>query len=491
MAIPNYSVVKVTNAGVRVAELEKANLHRVTYNLNGPGSAEFSFDTDDSKASNFTMYSEIQVFRGASIVFWGVIVLKRTEKNRVTCQVQGLLWYFHRRFFGRADRTNKFLNPEFESDLANWTAISTTASAETAFKKTGTKSAKLINASAGVDGYLRQQVVITSGSVGELVTLAGWFRLRSAGYVGPAFEERGLYLKRNVANVDPDIASYDDAKDAWQRREVTVQMPPNVTETIEGRWYSPGGTINVDANSLTLMESISFYNTDQTAIAGSWVTHAQDTVYGKSNLNILTNTAASGVLVDRHKQFAEHENIGSALEEWPALDNGFDYSIVITPTTRTFTTHFPKKGSFKPELGLNEAHLIDWIYSEDGETGISSLTVLGEGDGPDREEGGAVDAAAFENGLILEDVISAPTGTDVDSLDRYATERLRVLKTPRSLSVTTSEVKKNLIGLLDVGDTIPMDIDMGHVVVTGNWRVITMTIAPHDAETVNLELNAA
>lgn len=466
--------------------------------LNQPSSGGITMhNLDPGAAAVVALDREVQYRRDGVLVDWQVptspesIIDGEAGVDEATIGTQGILWYFGRRFFGKADRTNYLANPEAEADLTGWTATGATATADTTRRLTGTKAFKLIQAAAGVDTYLGQGVDIAGGGVGALVTLAGWFYIDTAGWVGPAIENRGLFLQRRTGATVHEftfaLIDNDTPRGVWLRGETTVHVPAGVTQTVDTRLYAPGttGGIWFDSLSLTVMESLSYYATDQAIIAGAIVAHAQDGAYGKSDLNIGWSVPATGVLRDRHYQFAEHQEIFAALSEFPALSDGFDFDVALTDITRTFTSYYPRKGISRPAVTLAELSRARWLF--DGHAAASSMTLLGEGDGPDREEGSAVDATVF-GGTTYEAVEAAPTGTPIDALDARATEALRPRKNPRVLETTFAPGAR--MGALDPGDTATITIDHGFMQVSGTWRAIATTHHP-DSDQLSAEWNPA
>lgn len=495
MQIRDYDVRATTTAGALIAFLPNANLHRVTWQLNHPGSIEFSMSIYDPQTLYIRKYTEIQVWRRSTLIWWGPVVKLRVDdkSGRITFQCQGLLWYLLRRFIGKADRTNLMLNPQFESAGANWDDFGgTTFTTDGTDVKEGALSAKLVHAAA-VEAGIRQDISVTSGTVGEVLTGVAWSKVLSAGFTAGGFNGLQIEVLTPITLVRESFDATDQltngSKDSWIRHEVQVEMPPSVTKIIRLTGFDVHGTVRWDSFSLTKMESLSFYATEQATVFAAVIAHLQDPAYGKNNVNITTSTPATGVNIDKHYQFAEHEKGDTVIEEFRSRSNGFDFGIVLSPTTRVLTTSFPRKGSYKPDYRLNNRNIIEYNYTDDGEEGISSLTILGEGDGPDREEGSAIDAGIY-GGLILEDVEVASASTDISLLDVLAQEKLRVRKDPRSLFVTVDNASVPIIENVFDGDTIPINLFDGYIQVSEDMRVISKTIAPHK-EHVTLELNPA
>lgn len=479
----------VDQQGAVVATLDNVvGCSPLTDVLNRAGGLSFALHNLDPQAALVeAIAKEVQVWRNGSLLADGGWVVPITPESRVDghtdtveFECRGLFWHLDRRFFGDADRRD-YLDGAglFEgASIAPFTATGTTASLDTTRKVNGAASAKLVQAAAGTDTYIARSVSIAAGGVGALMTVAGWFFASSTGWVGEASGGRGLFLQRSVGGVvqDFDFAELNNGEDegvpldVWQRREVEVHIPPNTTEDIEVRLYSPGGSIWWDEVTLTAMDSVSFYETDQATIADGIVVHAQDAAYGKSDLNIGRTTPATGITRDRHYQHAEHPNIGRSLAEFTTLDDGFDQSIALTPTMRTYTLHYPRKGTARAALSWDEIVRVRWVPVE-GEQAANSIVVLGDGDGPDREEGAAVDTSAF-GGVTLEEVIAAPTGTPIDGLDSKAAEELRVRTNARRLEVTLGPGLR--VGSMAVGDTFdgPAAIPGRYTDLSGSWRVV-------------------
>lgn len=516
----DYTLKVVTTTGSVTQSLTaSAAFVQATWELNGIGSMDFDVHNYDSQyVKSYILGKEIQLFRDGTLIGWFVAVRAEATPALVRVSCRGLLWYFGRRFIGRADRTNILDNPSFETGtLDDWTETGTsTATADTAQRILGTKAAKLVSGTAQLDNYLEQTVTVTGTEIGTLYTLVAWYRVTDSGWLGEAINKRGMTISRVVGG-DIQLSSVHEIdgatpRDSWQRGEVTIWVPPNATEDLEVRLYSPGGTIHWDAVSLTAMESLSNYGEDQTEIARQVVVHLQDAAYDKSDLNIATSTPATGVLRDRHYQHADHHNGLRTLQEFPALSDGFDFAIEVGTTGRTFHTYYPRKGGTPAALDFTTASLVGWTLRVDGEDACSSITILGDGDGPDREEGAALDLSVF-GGLVLEDVVQAPPGAQIDSLDAIAAETLRLRKVAEVLTVTvpaagfvavTAPTTYDGTGVYDgtstydgtavgtgvvVGDTGTPTLAQGFSTISGDWRVVRMTLEASDALT--MELNPA
>jgi hypothetical protein len=501
--VADFTIRIVDRDGTVVRTLDNADFKSATWELNSPGAMSFSVGLyDPDFLTTDVIAKEVQLLRDGAVIWWGVpvtadVTVTQNEK-KVDVGCKGLLWYFQRRFIGKADRENLLANPEFETgSLTSWTNTGTaTATAATDQRVLGTKAAKLVSGTAQLDNYLTQTITVTGTEIGTLYTLVYWYRIASTGWLGEAVKKRGMTISRVVGGLiqKSSVVEIDGAtpRDQWLRAETTIWVPPNATEDLQIRLYSPGGTIWWDAGSLTAMESLFLGDSvDQALIAEAIVEHLQDVTYGKSDLNIATDCPLTGVDRYRVYQHADHHNGFRSLEEFTLLDDGLDFDIELTDTTpgsavRTFATYYPRKGGTPAVLDFTAADLSELKMSIEGEDACSSITVLGDGDGPDREEGAATDLSVFD-GVILEDVISAPPGAAIDSLDARAEEALRVRKVAQIITVTVPA--ENYVGAVSVGDKGTPAVSEGFCTLSGDWRVHRMTIHANDA--LEMELNQA
>lgn len=528
-------VIVTDTVGTLLGEIENARLSGIQDDLNQPESWSFTVLENDAKAVLLLSvpFREVQVWRGDQLLVWGPCVSMQASKANITFTCRGALWHMTRRFIG--GRAHNWVNNgDFEDGLAGWgfgyngvwvyygnpAAMDHPPDGQIVGSPvmTGKRALRLSADVSGNDAWAAQLfeyiVDATIDPDGAKLTLRGWVYVESLDPGTGANENRGLYLERfSTTELDRDPAvlaifptlpmsleavfvplDENVAKNTWVRFEKEIVSPPKAGEAewIQVRLYAPNGVVYWDAISLTVVERLVFMNTDQTAIAGGIIAHAQSSSYGKSNVNIEVTTPASGVIRTRIYQMSEHPGVMSTLEEFTGLDDGFDYGIVYTPTRRIFTTYYPRKGAYKPTYALTlGTNIADYSWTFDGETATSSVIVLGQGEGSDREEGVAYDASAFSEGLTLEQVYNAPPETRVDGLDNMARERLTVAKNPVALDITTTPPQSGVpdpLGRLFVGDYVPVVINRHGLQVNGVYRIVSLTINPDDTLTMTLNL---
>lgn len=534
--------IVVAMDGTTICELPDAMIGSVSYQLNEPESWTITMlQNDPAVAFAAVPYQEVQVWRGDQLLAWGPCVRWAFDEGYWVGQYRGTMWYLTRRYIGQANRHNWVHNGSFESGLASWNLATNqvliaynyegaqptppTAAEITEPKVEGKRAISAQNYVTQADAWIDQsfffQVSPSDSPEGETWTLKGYLYLtQQLTAANLAWGSRGLYIERfsttqlnpreDVQAVHPGAPLSIEVQHVpldettpvgvWNRFEIELMQPiTGEAEIINVRLYAPAGvTVYWDAVSLTLIEKLAFYNTDQVLIAAGVVNHLQNASYDKSDLNISLDTPLSGIPRTRVYVHSEHPPGWRALTEFNELDDGFDFGIVYTPTDRVFTTYFPRRGAHKPQYPLRfedditTGNVAKWNFSFDGEGGSSSVIVLGNGSGSDREEGGALDASGWANGLTLEEVFSAPDETPIDSLGSMALERLRVTRNPYTLDVTLYPPQDgglpDMIGNVWPGDDLDVDMLRNTLDIEGVWRVVQVDI-DLEVQQMRLRLN--
>jgi hypothetical protein len=495
--MPDYKVFVVDQEGTPYAgsgvddEVPNARLSAVATELNEAGGVTVTLATTDPDAALFQTGREVQVFVDGitNPVFWGVIVRPQAGLDESSWQCAGLLWYFAHRHMGRADRVNQLTNGDFELGETAWAFSGVTHAVNTnpTYVLEGTQSLRLASTVADHAQFAYAGWTHPAGGYpgGDYLTASAWVYVPSADYVGGAANDYSLVIihRRAGTILGGEAASTigdDFTFDEWVQLETGIG---GVVEgdTIEVRLFPPHGVAYYDLVSLNFMESLSFGYpgpaVDVTDVIEGIVNYAQSRLagldHGKSDLNIDFTGTPTGITRQIAYQFEEHRNILDAIMEY--VRAGYcDIDIALTPTTRTFTVHAPRKGSlYGTILNLGDVttpgNLADFTFSEDLENAASSVVLLGPGDGPDRPEGGAIDTSFVGGAFTAEIVESAPDDATVGQLDARAAERLITAARPEILEVTTLP-GAGVIGALEVGDTVPVVISHGWLDIDDTYR---------------------
>lgn len=434
---------------------------------------------------------EVQIYRNGECIWWGVpLGGELVDARSVRFHCVSLLWWFGRRFFGPI--LNNYWNPnaDFEDGLTNWTTVGTTAAVDTAWRAKGTQSAKLTQAAAGTDTYLRRRYEITTTDQPVYLQARAHLHLAGAGWAGPALGERGLYLELQqpagtlFTDVEPEWAPLtnntprDDHNPVEMVAGITVPSPG--TFTVEGRLMSPGGDAWWDNTALSPEESTgSTVNGEEAdAVLSRIAVYAQDAAWGKSDLLMpVVVEAGTAVSLIRIYQHFDNGNILEAMMEYPAIGAcDFDVTWPADGFSSTFRIWPGQRGDAVPGavLALPGNAVMDSGYSVDGSKIVTKPRRTGLGTGATREVAEVVDTSDMD-GHVLESVESAPPEANVDSLWSLAAQDLADNKAPgshASIRIPAGDV----FGEFWLGDTVTPAVDFGWAQESSPRRVKRLTL---------------
>lgn len=498
-----YRLIVVERDGTKVAELEQATIERVSWELNGPGVCDFVVPNRYTKANDLAVLTrEVQVWKDDTCIWWGVPTNDENDRENLRVQAEGVMWYLGQRHFGKAGRTNFLVNGSFDEGTFNgWTTAGVTATVVNGWgMRPGAFQANVWNNAPGGSGdlHIYQNKVLTGQAY---YVIRAWYHIRTdMTWIGPAYDSRGLFVerRRQSDNAVLGITSFpiDDNTERGTYEQVVLGIHAGAGEFLNIRCYTPrqashAGSVNPpgsiiwDDVGLFVMESTSFSRADLHAVVAGIVAHAQDAAYGKSSLNIGTAAVGAGApTTTRAYQHADHRNILDALEEFPQMGL-LDFGVVLNPTgtTKTLTSYYPSKGSTKNDLVLELGrNVVEVRRTRDGRQTKNQIVMLGEGDGPSRDEAGATDASGL-GGLTLEDVVNAPSDTFHDVLPLLASQNLALKRNLVTIpALVVNEAATPLIGVLDVGDRVPVRVDDGNLQLNGTYRVVGLELDPSKNE---------
>jgi hypothetical protein len=236
------------------------------------------------------------------------------------------------------------------------------------------------------------------------------------------------------------------------------------------RTFKPEQPVRIEGASIPsylrrnrIVTSWAYVATDQFTMARGIVDHLQSQT--GANIGIATGSGTCGVLRDRTYYGYERKNLGDALAELAAVDNGFDWAIDCSWNTsvppapqKVLTLSYPRRGRIAGstgvifELGKN---IVDYTFDEDGSRSARAVDAIGSGDGVDMKISTAVDTSLLDAGYPLTAETIAHKDVVVQAtLDAHATAAMRARsKTPTFLSlvIDPSDVDAGL-GTWIVGD---------------------------------------
>lgn len=490
-AEPGWSARVVDMTGSLVATLPYINVDDITSELNRPTTARFHYPKHRPELANIQLGCEVQLFRNNQLMVWGPVIGARGDSRggAISFEVADPMWYLERKYFGSAERQNRMRNGGFEAGLDHWTPVRCTAEVVSDGNVVRGDNAVRLHSRTDPNAYLSQtRVWDPEWPADTWVVATAWVYVSST-WQGPAHEHRGLWLVRRS---HPSLAlsghrgveiTEDTPRGQWVKLTTGITMPSDQLYSLELRLYALAGVVRWDEARVLLHESTSLdaSGNDMTEAVRRIVVHSQ-TGRNKSSENIGTNTPPSGVHLPLMAwQHAAHQPIMEPIRGFIDSNPGIDVSIEVTPTTRTFTTHSPTKGTDRSGAvtlradGPNRNCSAMRYDSEIGRTANSVIVLGTTADGVAREEGGAIDESVLPHGQVLEDLISAPPDTPIAQLDRLAAEELRARKGPVA-PIEVDVIDRNLIGLIETGDLVAVDIDDGWYHATGVWRAVRIRI---------------
>lgn len=424
--------------------------------------------------------SEVQVYRDEKLMFWGVPVQRQwgAADSMVSVALVDLSWWLTRRLCTQDALEDLVRNGGFEVGLTRWSKNNATVDA-TVFD-TGTQSAKLTSLSS----HITQQTTVDRAGT---YAVSARVRVDNATFVGVGPEsglEVGAMAYTGVGG-GRDVYAYgyvtgSTPRDQWVTLAGTVTLATDGPWTLFWKIHGIDGDLNVDnvhvrpyriprrteAAGIFAPEDIP--QTDTGRLARQLVTGAL------VDLNFSVMGSDSGIEIDDEVGAWDGVYAWEALDVLRRIEFPIDWSLLITPTTRTIRI-------WTPATARNGLHAItldpDKVSSssgtDDGATARTVAWVIGDGG-----FSVSVDAGGWD-GLRIDEVVRAPTGTPVAELDGVGRSHLGAsLGRVQSLSVTTHEGAVEMIDTIQVSDRLLVDATVAGLADAGAWDVSARSIDP-------------
>lgn len=536
MRRPTYRVVMVDQAGGQPAELARAKVRHITWELNSWGEAVYRLPTLDPQAADATalLRREVQIWRDGVLIFWGIPVAYRATQHTVEFTAFGLLWYFARRYFGPVYSntiTPLVTNGTFEAATVDsgWSKSvpAPTIAASPLHRYTGSQSIKLTGGGSASSMYYIYQFITLPGPARSQplpLTLSAWCYPEGITSYSP--EDRGIEIQLDMGAVPPQqwaLLNAQVPQNRWNRLETTLIVPAGNNDAVTIALFAPSaGSVYYDQVRFT-------YEQKTGAIEGEdWVDDylrrifnyaagitgggaagpggsptSQDAWWGspvlKSNLGMTflpSNLAAGSLPADMAWNHEDRGNMYEAMLEVVKRDKSdFEVTWNASGTTRNLTPFVPRKGAYKPalafELGRN---ITKFSYDVDGRQSANDVTVIGRNSGNTKEVGQAGGPTPTTlDGVQYELVESPPHEVDGQGLIDTAVSDERRLRAPVEMPTLTVRAAglldtTNVGGPLTTGDSVPVRVDFGMIQENAQRRVVRMTLRP-PAEEVDVVTN--
>lgn len=219
---------------------------------------------------------------------------------------------------------------------------------------------------------------------------------------------------------------------------------------------------------------------DQLAIAQDLIRWAQSQPGG--DINVAVGTETSSVVRDRTYNDWERKNIGEAVEQLAAVENGFDFAVDVgyEPSgaiTRTFRLSYPRRGSNTSivfELGTN---LGSFTQQVDATVQANQIDVIGAGDGSAMLIATVADDTLTPPYPLLEDVLSYKDVSELDTLVGHGNAALAARTSPVETIPTIAQFGPDTgLGSYITGDEVAVRGSAGFIDVEQRARIIGISV---------------
>lgn len=230
------------------------------------------------------------------------------------------------------------------------------------------------------------ELPLSGVSFGEVLNGAGQFSATLNALDGvtatTAAERRRLIALRRAASTPGRTV-------VWPRRDGVV-FPPFIVWRREGgdgtsTYQLSGAGLWSYFRTQHLRVTKTYTGTDQLAIARDLIATAQ--AASGANIGVTLGAETSGVFRDRTYRSFELKQIGEAVEQLAAVDDGFDFAIDATPSFgRVLTLSYPRRGRIAGTTGIvfeQGKNLMSYRWSADAARQANIYTAIGAGDGDD------------------------------------------------------------------------------------------------------------
>lgn len=244
-----------------------------------------------------------------------------------------------------------------------------------------------------------------------------------------------------------------------------------------------------------IRSTLTYTTTDQLDIARGLIDHAQGTTNG--TIGITYDTADSGVTRDRTYNAYERKNLGEAIEQLAAVEDGFDWRY-----DHNYVADVPtwSMGFTYPATGRSTLHVFEvgtncalTSYDEDGTTITNLVDVFGAGTAAETLTATIHNTAMQGPYPILE---ATETHSDIlvlDTLELHARRRLaRGAGPTRRVQLNTFADTDPTLGSYICGDRVRVRADHGWLQLDETMRIVEIGVSVvGGAGTVSLSLAGA
>lgn len=518
-----YTLRVVDQDGALLATPDAFTIETIGWQLNGYGFAKIRIPTLDEALAQLVsitgdILNELQVWRNGAFLAWFAITDAAPDALETVLECADVGWYLTKRHVGDFRDRNLLTEPDFEvpgATLTAWTMSSGLASGAPQTSVNAMAGNRVLRLEAPdsdgtqvFDRYAKQVYVLPVDDVdAEDYSLSGYAWPDPLEPFAAGTYNAGLALAlwngtTYIASEWRDGGQLTDetSRTYWTRLRANLQVP---ARTSSDHWelhvlcFCPGGVVYWDYLRLTKTERLEYRGVDQVLIAEGLIEHAQDPALNKADLNIGTD-CTPGIharLRNRVWPWCAHDNIWDELVDLSQDGDGFDFAVICTAATRTFTTYPDGRGVVDPDVTLQwggpEGNIAAWPGGISIAGGASSVLVMGDGSTDEtgrrdeREWVWALDEDAL-GGRLLESVETKPGGpyVSISQMLSYAQAKLDEYRAAASLTITTHRhdaadfAAMIQAGTLAPGDNVAVNIEHGWVTIADTMRVVQLELNP-------------
>lgn len=281
-----------------------------------------------------------------------------------------------------------------------------------------------------------------------------------------------------VAPGAPDIAAGSTV--LWIERDGALVFG-GIVWTVAGDAGQNTATVNAGdfltyLNRRLIRTTQTFTAADQLDIARALVDYANAV---PDALDIIGTAGTNVSGVTRTQTFAswERKNVGQALEQLAAVNDGFDFVLELTYQGNTPTVELvlksPNTGTATDHVFDLEANIETLSFTANASQLATQVDVLGAGEGPNKRVATATQASSAY--ALTQAAVSAPDITDTAGLTAIAKRQLALRRAPiTAVSAVIRPDVAPLPGTYAVGDITQLRAKRGFLNVAGDYRITTL-----------------
>lgn len=243
--------------------------------------------------------------------------------------------------------------------------------------------------------------------------------------------------------------------------------------------------------------TLEYTSLDQNTIAINLANFAQsESTQANRDMNIdIGSFTLSGKIRSRRYERNDHQVIYDLLNEFPELDDGFDWGVEPLPNgLRNFMCYNPQRGVFLSEIAFEwdvngTRNLKGYKVDESCLNLTTHSYVTGGTNGAIKFEENFEDTAKSALYKVRQRVISEGSQKDVAWLLDKAVKEVQLQGQPEVVpQITAIESPTNIVLLVQPGDSAKVRIQSGRVNINATYRFVSMSWKPKE-DVVELKVN--